>query len=406
VRKVGQIQRELGSVGAVVFDGIADLLERRGIHPTLMESVEEEERRVLASSRAAKELEDARSLSLEKEIQQVERRLKESKDALEFDTELLRDAIDVGLAWAGAQPLQKAPSPREEPALSAFQLPELSPSWASTLDSARPARRREESFEQWRKRALPAVVFESPAKLSTPVVQLHLEHPIVQRLLSRFLAQGYSAHDLSRVTILRNPHDSTPRIIALGRLSVFGHSATRLHDDVLAVAAALPEEGAKLVPFGEEEDRAAIDQLETLFLGSPTLAKVPVRVQEMLLSQASKHFAELWPFVEQESDARAHEAERQLRQRGHAEAEALAKIIRDQIKLADTTLGKQLEFQFTEAEREQRDQRDRDRKYVAARRETLAIEAIEEPKAIIASYEVLRRRVEPVGLVYLWPTTR
>jgi hypothetical protein len=107
-----------------------------------------------------------------------------------------------------------------------------------------------------------------------------------------------------------------------------------------------------------------------------------------------------------ESDARAHEAERQLRQRGHAEAEALAKIIRDQIKLADATLGKQLEFQFTDAEREQRDQRDRDRKYIAARRETLAIEAIEEPKAIIASYEVRRRRVEPVGLVYLWPTTR
>jgi hypothetical protein len=34
------------------------------------------------------------------------------------------------------------------------------------------------------------------------------------------------------------------------------------------------------------------------------------------------------------------------------------------------------------------------------------VEAVEEPKAIVASYEVLRRRVEPVGLVYLWPTTR
>jgi hypothetical protein len=34
------------------------------------------------------------------------------------------------------------------------------------------------------------------------------------------------------------------------------------------------------------------------------------------------------------------------------------------------------------------------------------VEAEEEPKAILKSYEVLRRRVEPIGLVYLWPTTR
>jgi hypothetical protein len=47
-----------------------------------------------------------------------------------------------------------------------------------------------------------------------------------------------------------------------------------------------------------------------------------------------------------------------------------------------------------------------DRKHITARRQALAIEAVEEPKAIVASYEVLRRRVEPVGLVYLWPTTR
>lgn len=90
-------------------------------------------------------------------------------------------------------------SPAEEPELVAYRLPELGPTWAATLDSARPARRRDESLEQWRKRPPLPVVFESPRKLSTPVVQLHLKHPIVQRLLARFLAQGYSAHDRARV---------------------------------------------------------------------------------------------------------------------------------------------------------------------------------------------------------------
>jgi hypothetical protein len=197
-----------------------------------------------------------------------------------------------------------------------------------------------------------------------------------------------------------------PRVIALGRLSIFGHAATRLHDDVLAVAAALPVKGGKLAAFGEEEDRAAIARLEELFASSPTLAKVPVKVQETLCAQAAQHFTELWPHVEQEADAQAHDVESKLRRRGKNEADALSKIIRDQIRLADRTLEKQLAFDFTEAEREQREQRDRDRKYIAARSEALVVEAVEEPKAIIASYEVLRRRVEPIGLVYLWPTTR
>lgn len=400
VRKVRHIQRELGSIGAVVFDGIADLLERGGIQRSVLDRMEEDERRVRAMSRAAQELEDARAAGLEKEIQQAERILNESRKVLEFDPKLLRDAIDVGLSWAGAKPLSEAPSPKDEPALAAYYLPELGAGWAATLDSARPARRRDEALEQWRKRAPLPVVFEAPEKLSTPVVQLHLKHPIVQRLLARFLSQGYSAHDLARVTVLRNPKDSVPRVIALGRLSIFGHAATRLHDQILAVAASLPAKGGKLVVSAEDEDRAAIDRLEELFASSPTLAKVPEKVQDMLKKQAAQHYVELWPHVEQEADARAHDAESKLQRRGRAESKALEKIIRDQIRLADQTLDKQLAFQFTEAERE------RDRKYIAGRRETLALEATEEPKAIIASYEVLRRRVEPVGLVYLWPTTR
>lgn len=164
--------------------------------------------------------------------------------------------------------------------------------------------------------------------------------------------------------------------------------------------------GAASFPFGEDKDRAAIARLEELFAGSPTLAKVPAKVQQMLCSQASQHFLELWPQVEQEGDAQAHDAESKLRRRGKLEADALSKIIRDQMRLAERTLDQQLAFEFTEAEREQREQRERDRKHIATRREALAVEAVEEPKAILASYEVLRRRVEPIGLVYLWPTTR
>ena len=123
VRKVGQIQHDLGSVGAVVFDGIADTLERTGLQRSVLGKLEEDERRVRASSRAAQELEEARAEGLEKEIQQAERQLNESKKLLDFDAKLLREAIDVGLAWAGTDTLTLAPSPGEEPELVAYRLP-------------------------------------------------------------------------------------------------------------------------------------------------------------------------------------------------------------------------------------------------------------------------------------------
>jgi hypothetical protein len=406
VRKIGRIQRELGSVGAVVFDGIADVLERTGLDADAIANIEEDERRVRANSAAEKELEVGRAVGIRNEIKEAAQDLNRSRKVLEFNSELLRDALDVGLELSGAGPLAPAPSPKGEPALPAYLLPGLGESWDVTLDSARTARRPGEKIWEWRRRAPMPVVFDSPEKLSTPVAQLHLQHPIVQRILSRFLAQGYSAHDLSRVTVLRNPTDAIPRVIALGRLSVFGHGATRLHDEMLLVAAAFDETEAKLVPFGEGEDHKGVDELESLFARSTPLAKINARTQERLRRVAPKHFAELWPHVVHEADARAHDVERKLRLRGQIDADALRKIITNQIHLAERTLKAQLTIDFTEGERDQRKQRERDREHIATRKEALERERVEEPAAIEASYEILRRRVEPVGLVYLWPTTR
>ena len=81
------------------------------------------------------------------------------------------------------------------------------------------------------------MVFDPPERINSGLSHLHLQHPLVQRVLSRFLAQGYSAHDLSRVTIVKTSRDSLVRVIAFGRLSLFGPGATRLHDEVISVAA-------------------------------------------------------------------------------------------------------------------------------------------------------------------------
>ncbi len=187
--------------------------------------------------------------------------LERSEKVTSFQPELLRDAINAGLELSGADPLRAA-LPMRFPEREAFKLPELPESWAGTLDSLRLPRGRDEYFSDWRAKDPLPVLFEPPPKMNSAAAQLHLSHPFVKRILSRFLSQGYSAHDLNRVTIVRS-RDSLVRVIAFGRLSLFGRGATRLHDQLVSVAARWVETSDEpLKPFAEEADRRALDSLE------------------------------------------------------------------------------------------------------------------------------------------------
>src|SRR5689334_24611620 len=58
------------------------------------------------------------------------------------------------------------------------------------------------------------------------VVHLHLEHRVVQRLLGRFLSQGFRDDGLRRACVLRTV-EAQPRAVLLGRLSLFGDGGAR-----------------------------------------------------------------------------------------------------------------------------------------------------------------------------------
>lgn len=66
-----------------------------------------------------------------------------------------------------------------------------------------------------------------------------------QRVMQRFLAQGFSASDLSRVSVVSSSRDSVARVLLFGRLSLFGVGAARLHDEVISIAAQWLETGGK-----------------------------------------------------------------------------------------------------------------------------------------------------------------
>jgi hypothetical protein len=406
VGKVETIQRELGSLGTVVMDRYAAVLED-GIGAETVPRLDKAEDISGGRETVREELEAQREdrAALKAEIDDAGRILNSSRRAMDFAPELLLDAINVGLEMSGSGRLEPVPSRSGVP--PTYVLPAMSPSWAQTLDTLRPPRERDEPFWEWRKRPPQPVVFGPPERIQSGLQHLHLQHPLVQRVLSRFLAQGYSAHDLSRVTVVKTPKDSLVRVIAFGRLSLFGPGATRLHDEVISVAAQWLESGGPkhLRPFAEEADRRALETLEEVLRASPDLT-VNAAVQKRLLAVAADDFARLWAHIRDEAEAREHEAVRKLNERAHAEADALREILENQRTAILGAINLQLPLDFAELDREQRRQFEDDRKHMEGRLRAIDKEIAVEPDQIRDIYRVVLRRLQPVGLIYLWPETR
>lgn len=404
-RKVDTIARELGSLGSVLMEQMTDALAT-GITEGTLAKVEQ----AATSARTEvtkKELESQRTLqSLRKELDAIGEIRERSRKVMDFDAALLRDALDVGFELAGSTRLERQSVVEEEKTIDAWKVPALPESWSRTLDSIRPRREKDEAPWDWRKRPLSPVVFDAPSGIASKLAHLHLSHPVVQRVLQRYLAQGFSANDLSRVTVVKSKRDAVARVIVFGRLSLFGTGAARLHDEVVSVSAKWLDGGGKghLKPFGEEADRKAIEQLELTLAEAPELSATPAAIRNRLLASASGDFAALWPSVEEEAAVREKDALKKLAQRGASEANALTQILLTQRETIDEALGDQLELKLTA--KDEIDQWRRDKNHLEHRLAALEKELEEQPEALKATYDVRLTRLTPVGMVYLWPSSR
>lgn len=416
VRKTETIKRELGSLSKVIDDDIERLLAQGIRHrdaERLAREIEAADLDAIKKQITEEELEAARARQedLKAQIERCRELLDASRSWTGFEAEPFRDALSCSLELLGAEPLEEA---RDEHGRRVWTFPpldrraETDPSWAATLDTLRAPRKSGEKLADWRREApIRPVVFEDAGVLTEDVVHLHLEQRVVQRLLARFRSQGFVYHDLSRACLAQT-QDAIPRVILLGRLSLYGRGAERLHEELVPITARWIEPSQRKGPlkaYAREAEARTMTLLErSLFAGRSAMPGETIR--QKLLASAPRDIEDLLPQLEPRAEELAALAVRKLQQRGEREARDLRETlerqrerVREQLEKTEPEL-KQLTLGFDEDERRQLEA---DLKSWRTRLAQFDRDLATEPERIREFYEVRARRVEPVGLVYLWP---
>ena len=414
VRKMEAIRRQLGSAGQVVEAKLAARLAEgigRGDAAALAARIRDEaaDAAVLAAVRDLDDGTDARLARLGREQADLARALEQARARVGVEPAELQSVVGLALArsgseWAARDAVGATP---------VFALDEAGlgddPGWRPILDELRARRAKPgEKPGQWRASPDAGVrrVSFAPAILpdgrdAGDVVQLHLEHRLVRRLLARFVSAGFR-EGLDRACVFASDV-ANPRAVLLGRLALFGEGAARLHEEVLSVAADWRDDGVRALAEGREAEGRVLDELIAA-LGSSTPAEAAVAAR--VTAGAQGDVAALRPVLEARAAVRAERVAVELVRRAEGEAASLERLLGERIERIRRERGtddRQLALLLDPDEARQRAADRRSWERTATR---LDDELVREPERLRAAGRIRARRLEPIGIVYLWPEVR
>ena len=406
IEKTKTIRAELGSLSQVIDAELEDLLKhgiRRNDLGRLRDEIEAAHIDPEYKQSLDEDLESARQRQneLRESIDQLRTMMERSQREVGLDDEHFRSAISCALELLHADPLKASGDGR-------YILPKLDDtqaSWAETMDSLRAPRPREQRFYEWRRTSpIRPVVFHDPGVVTDSVVQLHLEQRVVHRLLGRFLSQGFVHDDLSRACLAQTK-DAIPRVLLLGRLALYGPGAARLHEEIIPVTARWIDPAIRkspLSPYAREAELKTLELLDDSLVAAANV--IQPKIVTNLQEAAARDIAELLPHLEARGQEYAEDAIRKLAKRGEDESKQMREILESQRKHIATTVEKSSQAVLPFRDDEMR-QLEANRKHWGRRLAELETELETEPARIRDVYQVRARRVEPVGIVYLWPVT-
>ena len=415
VRKTQSVRAELGSAAQVLDARLSDML-RDGIAAGSADQLAKSIAGLQADRRAQtafEELEQTRARvdALRVQIESMRSARAKAEKAIGLEPHQLQNVLGQALQLAGAKPLRALPAIEGAP--QRFELPDFErtvgadPSWAATLASlrARPHDATPQRFSPTLGAVRP-VVLTAPDSVDDSVVQLHLEHRVVKRLLGRFLAQGFVYHDLSRA-VLAQSRDSIARVVLLGRLSLFGAGATRLHEELIVVTARWIDPAARtgaLQPFGRDGENSTLELLERA-VDEAGQRPIAPPVQQRIQDNLATDLTQLLVYLRERADRAQLQASQRLTERGESEAQALVKTLEAQRKRVLEKSKAQVQRDLFDFSPDEKSQLDSDRRYWERWLVQVEQDLVIEPDRIRSFYGVQTHRVEPLGIAYLWPVT-
>ena len=364
------------------------------------------------------ELEDARLRQdrLRDEVDGLRTRLERSRTHIGLTAPQFRQTLSMSLRLARAPGIAEADRDGEQepdtPRRFVFPADDHAlasdSGWTATLDALRARRQRGESFGEWRRRAaIRPVTFEDTGRLGENAVQLHLEHRVARRLLGRFTAQGLVHHDS-----VQGLSDRGARCDPASRTA---RSARRLRT---ARCAPFTRRWCRSRHVGSIPNDARTRSRPTAGQASKRHwlpcrrhstrpGKTAFRIKSGNVSRCrrkpiSRISCRIWSTAQPTSPSRRKS---RLTERSDAEKRSMIELLQRQRKRIAQTAGKddrQLMLDFDQAERRQREA---DRRAWARRLKAIETELEIEPRRIADTYRVRAIRVDPIGLVYLWPRT-
>ena len=353
VRKTETIRKELGSLAQVIDARLTDQLKQGIRHDQVDDLARDIDGAQLDPARRAvvdEELEANRQrhTELKQQIDRLRTALEESQAQIGLRQEPFQSAISCALHLAGGAPLAPL-APAERPndcqqtqCLTFPPLDQQKSDWTATLDALRAPRPRGQKLWEWRNSSpIRPIVFHDPGVVTDQVVHLHLEHRVVQRLLGRFIAQGFVYHDLSRACLTQS-RDAIPRVILLGRLALYGPSAARLHEEIIPITARWTDPDLRngpLAPYARDSETKTLQLLEDSLLGGGGRA-LTASIRQQLQAAAGRDIQELLPHLQTRGEEYAADAAKKLRERAKAESHAMRDILVTQKKHIEATVAK------------------------------------------------------------------
>lgn len=417
MKKSKQILEELGSAGHVLQEQLGEI-SRIVINSddvdAAIKTIEgvgftDDQRHALQDETDVLDYKSAaRRAEIKESIERMKLLLEASRAAIDLKGAYFQEALSVAcekMDLPGLAPYGKTGDGKET-----FQLPDISRrldidgSWSATLDVLRKPPRDGIRDDKWRRSSpIRPIVFEATDKIDESVTQVHLQHALVQRLLGRFITQGYVHHDLSRACLSQSV-DGHARVLLLGRVLLVGECATRLHEQIVCVCGRISADGSK-VEFGKDSGAEALAMLNTAM--SADQATLDGRMRERLLQRLQLDVDLLKPKLEAEGSDAAKEAEAALKARAETESKEMRAILMAQKTTVEREMQRRSKFdpnqlliKFSEIEDRQHKS---ESKYMEKRLQEIEKDLQTEPQRVRDYYKVSKYHLQPVGLAYLWP---